>query len=99
MTIEEKIREIIKLMKEYTPLRDYFKVVVSLYHDEEVVVNLKPYDWEFYGETLDIALDEAIKALKEDIQEKEEEEREYYEQRERDYWEVQGAKTGFVKCF
>lgn len=92
MTIDEKIREIIKLMKEYTPLRDYFKVVVSLYHDEEVVVNLKPYDWEFYGETLELALDEAIKDLEEAIREKDEEEREAIAEREhqeRIYWERQ----------
>lgn len=92
--IEKKIREILRLMKEYEPLQDYFKVVLSVY-GSEIVVNLKPFDWEYYGESLDSTLDEAI-------QEKDEEEREAkeeMEQRERDYWEVQGAKRGFVKCF
>lgn len=95
--IEKKIRKILRLMKEYEPLQDYFKVVLS-----EIVVNLKPFDWEYYGESLDSTLDEVIKDLEEAIQEKDEEEREAkeeMEQRERDYWEVQGAKRGFVKCF
>lgn len=95
--IEKKIREILRLMKEYEPLQDYFKVVLSVYGSE-----LKPFDWEYYGESLDSTLDEVIKDLEEAIQEKDEEEREAkeeMEQRERDYWEVQGAKRGFVKCF
>lgn len=99
--IEKKIREILRLMKEYEPLQDYFKVVLSVYGCE-MVVNLKPFDWEYYGESLDSTLDEVIKDLEESIQEKDEEERESkeeMEQRERDYWEVQGAKMGFVKCF
>lgn len=99
--IEKKIREILRLMKEYEPLQDYFKVVVSVYGCE-MVVNLKPFDWEYYGESLDSTLDEVIKDLEEAIQEKDEEEREAkeeMEQRERDYWEVQGVKRGFVKCF
>ena len=53
-------------------------------------------------ESLDSTLDKVIKDLEEAIQEKDEEEREAkeeMEQRERDYWEVQGAKKGFVKCF
>ena len=99
--IEKKIRKILRLMKEYEPLQDYFKVVLSVY-GSEIVVNLKPFDWEYYGESLDSTLDEVIKDLEEAIQEKDEEEREAkeeMEQRERDYWEVQGAKMGFVKCF
>ena len=99
--IEKKIREILRLMKEYEPLQDYFKVVLSVY-GSEIVVNLKPFDWEYYGESLDSTLDEVIKDLEEAIQEKDEEEREAkeeMEQRERDYWEAQGAKRGFVKCF
>lgn len=99
--IEKKIRDILRLMKEYEPLQDYFKVVLSVY-GSEIVVNLKPFDWEYYGESLDSTLDEVIKDLEEAIQEKDEEEREAkeeMEQRERDYWEVQGAKSGFVKCF
>lgn len=99
--IEKKIREILRLMKEYEPLQDYFKVVLSVY-GSEIVVNLKPFDWEYYGKSLDSTLDEVIKDLEEAIQEKDEEEREAkeeMEQRERDYWEVQGAKRGFVKCF
>lgn len=99
--IEKKIREILRLMKEYEPLQDYFKVVLSVYGCE-MVVNLKPFDWEYYGESLDSTLDEVIKDLEEAIQEKDEEEREAkeeMEQRERDYWEVQGTKKGFVKCF
>lgn len=101
MTVDEKIRGILKSMKEYEPLQDYFKVVVSVYGCE-MVVNLKPFDWEFYGENLEVVLDEAITELEKAIREKDEEERETkeeIEQRERDYWEVQGAKTGFVKCF
>lgn len=101
MTVDEKIRGILKSMKEYEPLQDYFKVVVSVYGCE-MVVNLKPFDWEFYGENLEVVLDEAITELEKAIREKDEEEREAKEereQRERDYWEVQGAKTGFVKCF
>lgn len=101
MTVDEKIREVLKSMKEYEPLQDYFKVVVSVYGCE-MVVNLKPFDWEFYGENLEVVLDEAITELEKAIREKDEEEREAreeIEQRERDYWEVQGAKTGFVKCF
>lgn len=96
--IEKKIRKILRLMKEYEPLQDYF---LSVY-GSEIVVNLKPFDWEYYGESLDSTLDEVIKDLEESIQEKDEEEREAkeeMEQRERDYWEVQGAKRGFVKCF
>lgn len=99
--IEKKIREILRLMKEYEPLQDYFKVVVSVYGCE-MVVNLKPFDWEYYGESLDSTLDEVIKDLEEAILEKDEEERESkeeMEQRERDYWEVQGAKMGVIKCF
>ena len=46
--IEKKIREILRLMKEYEPLQDYFKVVLSVY-GSEIVVNLKPFDWEYYG--------------------------------------------------
>lgn len=101
MTVDEKIREILKLMKEYKPLQDYFKVVVSVYGCE-MVVNLKPFEWEYYGETLEIALDEAIKDLEEAIKERDEDEREAREQREqddRDYWNVQGARTGRVSCF
>jgi hypothetical protein len=96
--IEKKIREILRLMKEYEPLQDYFKVVLSVY-GSEIVVNLKPFDWEYYGESLDSTLDEVIKDLEEAIQEKDEEEREAkeeMEQRERDYWEVQG-KEGICK--
>lgn len=91
MTIDEKIRKILKLMKEYEPLQDYFKVVVSVYGCE-MVVNLKPFDWEYYGETLELALDEAIKDLEEAIREKDEEEREDIAEREhqeRIYWERQ----------
>ncbi len=91
MTIDEKIREILKLMKEYEPLQDYFKVVVSVYGCE-MVVNLKPFDWEYYGETLELALDEVIKDLEEAIREKDEEEREAIAEREhqeRIYWERQ----------
>lgn len=91
MTIDEKIREILKLMKEYEPLQDYFKVVVSVYGCE-MVVNLKPFDWEYYGETLELALDEVIKDLEEAIREKDEEERETIAEREhqeRIYWERQ----------
>lgn len=91
MTIDEKIRKILKLMKEYEPLQDYFKVVVSVYGCE-MVVNLKPFDWEYYGETLEITLDEAIKDLEEAIREKDEEEREVIAEREhqeRIYWERQ----------
>lgn len=91
MTIDEKIRKILKLMKEYEPLQDYFKVVVSVYGCE-MVVNLKPFDWEYYGETLVLALDEAIKDLEEAIREKDEEEREAIAEREhqeRIYWERQ----------
>lgn len=91
MTIDEKIRKILKLMKEYEPLQDYFKVVVSVYGCE-MVVNLKPFDWECYGETLELALDEAIKDLEEAIREKDEEEREAIAEREhqeRIYWERQ----------
>lgn len=91
MTIDEKIREILKLMKEYEPLQDYFKVVVSVYGCE-MVVNLKPFDWEYYGETLELTLDEAIKDLEEAIREKDEEEREAIAEREyqeRIYWERQ----------
>ena len=94
--IEKKIRKILRLMKEYEPLQDYFKVVLSVY-GSEIVVNLKPFDWEYYGESLDSTLDEVIKDLEEAIQEKDA--KEEMEQRERDYWEVQGAKRGFVKCF
>ena len=36
--IEKKIREILRLMKEYEPLQDYFKVVVSVYGCEMVVI-------------------------------------------------------------
>lgn len=91
MTIDEKIREILKLMKENEPLQDYFKVVVSVYGCE-MVVNLKPFDWEYYGETLELALDEVIKDLEEAIREKDEEEREAIAEREhqeRIYWERQ----------
>lgn len=91
MTIDEKIRKILKLMKEYEPLQDYFKVVVSVYGCE-MVVNLKPFDWEYYGETLELALDEVIKDLEEAIREKDEEEREAIAEREhqeRIYWERQ----------
>lgn len=91
MTIDEKIKEILKLMKEYEPLQDYFKVVVSVYGCE-MVVNLKPFDWEYYGETLELALDEVIKDLEEAIREKDEEEREAIAEREhqeRIYWERQ----------
>lgn len=91
MTIDEKIREILKLMKEYEPLQDYFKVVVSVYGCE-MVVNLKPFDWEYYGETLELALDEVIKDLEEAIREKDEEKREAIAEREhqeRIYWERQ----------
>lgn len=91
MTIDEKIRKILKLMKEYEPLQDYFKVVVSVYGCE-MVVNLKPFDWEYYGETLELALDEVIKDLEEAIREKDEEEREAIverEHQERIYWERQ----------
>ena len=91
MTIDEKIREILKLMKEYEPLQVYFKVVVSVYGCE-MVVNLKPFDWEYYGETLELALDEVIKDLEEAIREKDEEEREAIAEREhqeRIYWERQ----------
>lgn len=91
MTIDEKIRKILKLMKEYEPLQDYFKVVVSVYGCE-MVVNLKPFDWEYYGETLELTLDEAIKDLEEAIREKDEEERETIAEREhqeRIYWERQ----------
>ena len=91
MTIDEKIREILKLMKEYEPLQDYFKVVVSVYGCE-MVVHLKPFDWEYYGETLELALDEVIKDLEEAIREKDEEEREAIAEREhqeRIYWERQ----------
>lgn len=91
MTIDEKIREILKLMKEYEPLQDYFKVVVSVYGCE-MVVNLKPFDWEYYGETLELALDEVIKDLEEAIREKDKEEREAIAEREhqeRIYWERQ----------
>lgn len=56
-------------MKEYEPLQDYFKVVLSVY-GSEIVVNLKPFDWEYYGESLDSTLDEVIKDLEEAIQEK-----------------------------
>ena len=73
--IEKKIRKILRLMKEYEPLQDYFKVVLSVY-GSEIVVNLKPFDWEYYGESLDSTLDEVIKDLEEAIQEKDEEERE-----------------------
>ena len=69
--IEKKIREILRLMKEYEPLQDYFKVVLSVY-GSEIVVNLKPFDWEYYGESLDSTLDEVIKDLEEAIQEKDE---------------------------
>ena len=89
--IEKKIREILRLMKEYEPLQDYFKVVVSVYGCE-MVVNLKPFDWEYYGETLELALDEVIKDLEEAIREKDEEEREAIAEREhqeRIYWERQ----------
>lgn len=91
MTIDEKIRKILKLMKEYEPLQDYFKVVVSLYGCE-MVVNLKPFDWEFYGENLEVVLDEAITELEKAIREKDEEEREAIAEREhqeRIYWERQ----------
>ena len=91
MTIDEKIREILKLMKEDEPLQDYFKVVVSVYGCE-MVVNLKPFDWEYYGETLELALEEVIKDLEEAIREKDEEEREAIAEREhqeRIYWERQ----------
>ena len=91
MTIDEKIRKILKLMKEYEPLQDYFKVVVSVYGCE-MVVNLKPFDWEYYGETIELALDEVIKDLEEAIREKDEEEREAIAEREhqeRIYWERQ----------
>ena len=90
MTVDEKIRKILKLMKEYKPLQDYFKVVVSVYGCE-MVINLKPFEWEYYGETLEIALDEAIEDLEEAIRERDED--------ERDYWNVQGARTGKVSCF
>ena len=97
----EKNKKDIKVDERVEPLQDYFKVVLSVY-GSEIVVNLKPFDWEYYGESLDSTLDEVIKDLEEAIQEKDEEEREAkeeMEQRERDYWEVQGAKRGFVKCF
>lgn len=101
MNIDKKIKEILKLMKEYKPSQDYFKVMVSVYACE-MVVNLQPFDWEFYGDTLELALDEAIQDLEESIRDKEEEEREARAERDYEdtvYWDIQGAKTGFVKSF
>lgn len=49
-----------------------------------------------------MALDEAIQELEESIRDKEEEEREARAERDyedRVYWDIQGAKTGFVKSF
>lgn len=72
-------------------------------------------EWDFiiitkYGEknlniyeTDEVSILEFINEMriKKEIADKEAEEeaKEYYRQIENDYWSVQGAKTGFVKCF
>lgn len=96
--MEEKMKKLLAKVEEYDTYRCSYTIEISMYAGEWVV-SYKKMDAEWYGETLEKALDEAIESFDEMIKEREEEEREYQEQLERDYWTVQGAKTGKVSCF
>lgn len=87
--MEEKILKLTKLIEEYKRTR--VKIIFWKYHDEWVVEdNVTGGEWS--GETVEKALGKAIDEVQEFIREEEEEEREYLEERERAYWEVQGVR-------
>lgn len=96
--MEDKMKKLLEIVERYDSCRSTYTIEVSIYAGEWIV-SYKKMDFEWYGETLEKALDEAIEGFDEMIREREEEEREYQEQLERDYWAVQGAKTGKVSCF
>lgn len=89
--MENKIATLINLAREY-------------YKDNTLTVNfgkckgdplLAIGDCEWYGKTYDECLDEAIKEIGEWFTEDDKE----IAQMDKDYYSVQGAKTGFVRCF
>ena len=96
--MEDKIKELLELLKKIDSYRNQtaYKINIFRYGIDWVVAY---DDFEWTGENLDEVLSEAIDSVEEMIQEREEEEREYYKQRESDYWSVQGAKLGKVNCF
>lgn len=96
--MENKMKKLLAKVEEYDSGRCLYKVEVSMYAGEWVV-SYKNLDFEWTGETLEKALDDAIDGFDEMIKEREEEEREYQNQLDRDYYKVQGAKTGTVRCF
>lgn len=89
--MEDKIKRLLELIEEYDSNRTNYSIDISMYAGEWVV-SYKKLDWEYYGETLELAIDEAIQDVEEAIRDKEEEEREYQkemEHQERIYWERQ----------
>lgn len=91
--MEDKIKRLLELIEEYDSNRTNYSIDISMYAGEWVVA-YKKLDWEYYGETLELAIDEAIQDVEEAIRDKEEEEREYIRERdhqERIYWERQGV--------
>lgn len=91
--MEDKIKKLLELIEEYDSNRTNYSIDISMYAGEWVIA-YKKLDWEYYGETLELAIDEAIQDVEEAIRDKEEEEREYIREREhqeRIYWERQGV--------
>lgn len=90
--MKEKIEKIIELAEEYNIIhKGYYKLEISLYGGE-IVANLKPLDWEYYGDTLETLFDEIIEDITQAIKDRDEEEREArveMEHQERIYWERQ----------
>lgn len=96
--MENKIKKLLELVEKYDSCRSTYTIEISMYGSEWIIA-YKKADFEWYGETLENAVDEAIEGFDEMIKERAEEEREYLEQREKDYWEVQGAKRGVINSF
>ena len=96
--MENKIKRLLELVEKYDSSRTIYSLDISIYGNEWVI-SYKKLNFEWYGETLEKTVDEAIEGFDEMIKDRDDEEREYLEQREKDYWEVQGAKSGKINCF
>lgn len=96
--MEEKLKKLLAKIEEYDSCRTHYVVEISRYGGEWII-SYKKANFEWSGEGLEATVDKAIEEFAEMIKEREEEEREYLEQQEEDYWAVQGAKCGVVKCF
>ena len=77
----------LELLKRLEELLDGDKIIVkSSSNTNKVILDIG--GGEFLGDTFEEALQDAISGIEEEIRDQEE----YENQREREYWEVQGAR-------